>query len=62
MVRALVEWVSDLERFGLLLEASDKLLVDALLDVDSGTGTACLAVVEADVSGWDQVVFDCNEG
>lgn len=31
-----------------LLEPLDKLVIDALLDVDTGTGTAALAVVEED--------------
>jgi hypothetical protein len=50
LVRVGLEWVSDLERLGLLLEASSEFVVDALLDVDSGSGTTCLSVVEAGIS------------
>ena len=47
LVRGRLEGVSDLESGGLGLEGLGKLVVDALLDVDSGTGTAGLTVVEA---------------
>ena len=54
LVRVLVEGVSDLERLGLLLEAGGELVVDALLDEDSGSSATRLTAVEAGVSngGW----------
>lgn len=44
----LSEGVADLVLFGALLERGDKLVVDAILHVDTGPGTAALAVVEVD--------------
>lgn len=51
LVRLGVKGVSDLQLLGLGLESSDKLVVNTLLDEDSGSGTASLTVVEADLSG-----------
>lgn len=45
---ALVEGVANDVLEGALLEASQELVVDALLDVDTGAGAAALAVVEED--------------
>jgi len=42
----LLEWVTDLELQSCLLEQLGELVVDRLLDVDSGSGAACLTVVE----------------
>lgn len=42
------EWISDLVLLSTSLELLDELVVDAGLNVDSGTGTAALAVVEED--------------
>jgi hypothetical protein len=44
------EGVTDLDVLGVLGELFSELLVDLLLDKDSGTGTASLAVVEAERS------------
>lgn len=43
-----VEGVADLVGLGALLEGLNKLVIDALLNVDTGTGAAGLAVVEVD--------------
>lgn len=43
-----LEGVAELVLSGTLLEASDKLVVDALLDQQARTGAATLAVVEED--------------
>lgn len=43
-----VEWVTNLVLLGAGLEGLDELVVDALLDVDTGTSAAALAVVEED--------------
>ena len=54
LVRVLVEGISDLERLGLLLEAGGELVVDTLLDEDSGSSATRLTAVEAGVrnGGW----------
>jgi hypothetical protein len=44
----LVEWVTNLVLLSSLLEGSEELVVDGLLDEDTGTGTAALAVVVVD--------------
>lgn len=44
----LIEGVADLVLLSSLLESSKELVVDALLDVDTGTSTAALAVVVVD--------------
>lgn len=44
----LVEWVTDLVLLSSLLEGSEELVVDAVLDVDTGTGAAALSVVVVD--------------
>lgn len=41
-----VEWIADLVLGGTLLESLNKLVVDTGLNVDTGTSTAALAVVE----------------
>lgn len=46
-----VEGVSDLERLHLLGEEGEELVVDAVLDVDAGSGAAALAVVEEESEG-----------
>lgn len=53
-----LEGVAELVLLGTLLEASDELVVDALLDQQARTGAAALAVVEEDteVSPGDSVV------
>ena len=42
------EWVTDLVLLSTCLESLNKLVINALLDVDPGPGTATLAVVEED--------------
>jgi hypothetical protein len=44
----LVEWVTNLVLLSSLLEGSEELVVDGLLDEDTGTSTAALAVVVVD--------------
>lgn len=53
-----LEWVADLVLVGTLLEAGHELVVDALLDEDTGAGTAALAVVvvDAEVDPADGIV------
>ena len=57
----LSEWVTDDVLARPLLELLDELVVDALLDVDSRTGTAALTVVKEDteVDPRDGVVDVC---
>lgn len=56
-----LEWIADLVLVGTLLEAGKELVVDALLDEDTGTGTAALAVVVVDteVDPADGIVNVC---
>ncbi len=41
-----IKWVTDLVGGGTLLESLDELVVNTRLDVDTGTSTTALAVVE----------------
>lgn len=47
LVSVLTEWVADLERLSLLGEPLEELVVDTLLNEDTRSSAACLAVVPA---------------